>query len=480
MRFLLIISAFFISFSATSQVKFEIIYGGTGYDHARSVWQTADSGYIVTGYSNFSGVTDTQVFLLKTDSAGGIQWFRFYGDEEIQAGMCVQQTLDGGYIVGGYTNENISNEYDFLLMKFNQDGDLTWKKTYGGEDWDLGEYVEQTFDGGYIIGGSTFSTGNGGEDGYLIKTDANGDMVWSKTYGGALDDQFKTVKQCADSGFVAIGRSNSLSIDNEDIYVVRTDKLGDTIWATTLGNVNDDYGKSIVENTDSTFVLISVQNDPNDELNKAYLVKLDKQGDEVWSQIFGTVAGDEPSTLKSVPWGGYVYSAYNEGGTGAGGKDMFILKTNNDGFFEYARTYGGAGDDMAFSMQVTNDNGFIIAGETNSYGDGLVNVYLIKTDSLGASSGTVVIGLDEKPENIEAGVYPNPADEAVNIVLPEKVINENVSLNLFNISGQLIQNSALEKNTTSTIDVSKLPSGIYFMQLVGESFMSRKKIIIAH
>ncbi len=463
-----------------AQIKFEIIYGGSGYDHARSVWQTNDNGYIVSGFSNVDGTTNTEVFLLKTDSVGAIEWFKFHGGDEIQAGKSVQQTMDNGFIVAGYTNENIGNAYDFLLIKFDQNGELLWKKTYGGEDWDLGEYVEQTFDGGYIIGGSTFSLGNGGEDGYLIKTDANGNVEWSKTYGGSLDDQFQTVRQCSDSGFVAIGRSTSFSNGDDDVFVVRTNKQGDTLWTKTQGDVNSDYGKSILQNPDGSFVFVGVQNEPSTGLNKAYLVKLNSLGDTEWSHIFGTVSGDEPSTVKAVPWGGYVYSAYNFGGTGAGGKDLFVLKTGDGGNFEYAKTFGGTNDDLAFSMQITNDNGFIIAGETKSYGSGLTNVYLIKTDSLGVSSGTVVIGVDEEPNEIEAKIYPNPVNTELNLVLPQDIGNNPFNFKLFDINGRLVMSRSFSGVNTFKINLEHLNEGIYFTQLIGESFVSSDKVIIVH
>lgn len=467
------------SLATQAQIKFDKIYGGTGYDHARSVQQTFDHGYIVSGFSNVSGQTDTEVFLLKTDSLGAVEWFKFHGGDEIQASMCVQQTLDSGYIVTGYTNEIIENAYDFLLMKFDQDGELTWKKTYGGADWDLSEHVEQTFDGGYILSGSTFSIGNGGEDAYLIKTDANGNVQWSKTYGGSLDDQFQNVAQCSDTGFVAIGRTNSSGMGGDDIYVVRTNKSGDTLWTKTIGNIYDDYGKSILQNSDSTFALVSVLHDTATSLNKAYITGLDTNGDIIWSNLFNTVTGDEPGIIKTVPWGGYVYCGYNQGGVGGGGQDMFAMKTNSTGAFEFARTFGGEGNELAYSIDVTNDNGFVIVGETNTVVTGLVSVYLIKTDSLGNHTTSFAIGLDDISEDLKPGIYPNPFTQALQISLPDAVAGENITLNIYDVKGLLIYTLQLPKNQNSSIELGDLPSGIYFTQLLGETFTARNKVIKA-
>lgn len=462
---------------AKAQVKFEIIYGGSGYDHARSVWQTDDNGYIVSGFSNVDGTANTEVFLLKTDSVGAIKWFKFHGGPEIQAGKCVQQTTDGGYIVGGYTNENIGNAYDFLLMKFDQAGDLVWKKTYGGEDWDLGEYVEQTFDGGYIIGGSTFSTGNGGEDGYLVKTDASGNIQWSKTYGGALDDQFQTVRQCLDSGFVAIGRSTSFGNGDEEAYVVRTNKSGDTTWTKTLTEPTSLVGDFIEQTSDLGFVTAGRRRNLTEERNDMWHSKLDVNGQQEWVET-SDFYGYDLVCIREVPWdNGFMMGGATYAGVGAGGKDFSLFKSNSVGWFEFGKNFGGIDDEIGYSLQVTNDNGFVIVGETYTYGAGLINIYLVKTDSLGNSSGTVVIGMDEDFKKVEAQIYPNPTVDEINLVLPENVLNESLSLNMYNVKGQLVLSSKLESRSLSTIDIRQLKPGVYFLEIIGESFISRNKII---
>ena len=163
-------------------------YGGTGSDLGGAVQQTSDGGYIVTGYTSTYGAGLTDSWLLKTDENGNEQWNNSFGGVELDFTSYIQLTPDGGYIMTGMTSSFGPKAQNVWLIKTDENGNEQWNKTYGGDSWDFGNYVEQTSDGGYMISGFTNSLGAGGGDAYLIKTDENGNEQWNKTYGGVNSD----------------------------------------------------------------------------------------------------------------------------------------------------------------------------------------------------------------------------------------------------------------------------------------------------
>ena len=207
-------------------VAFAKTYGGTGYDHASSVQQTSDGGYIIVGTTHSFGAGDLDIFLIKTDANGDRIWAKTYGGTDRDEGYSVQQTSDGGYILAGLTESFGVGGGDIFLIKTDANGNVQWAKTYGGAYWDFASSVQQTSDGGYIIAGTTRSFGAGGYDILLIKTDANGNIIWAKTYGGASDEGASSVQQTSDGGYIVAGYTWSFSAGSSDIFLIKTDASG--------------------------------------------------------------------------------------------------------------------------------------------------------------------------------------------------------------------------------------------------------------
>jgi hypothetical protein len=228
-------------------------FGGTNTEEGRAVQPTTDNGYIIAGYTMSYGPGDADLFLIKTNNSGTALWTQVYGGTGNDAGYAIQQTRDGGYIVVGYTNSFGAGNYDVYLMKTNAVGETTWTKTYGGDSLERGYAVQQTFDHGYIIAGYTRSFGAGLSDIWLLKTDSLGDTTWTKTYGGAGNDQCYSVDQTADSGYVLTGWSTSFG--NYDVYVIKTYANGDTMWTRTYGGLYDDEGYSVQQTIDNGYII---------------------------------------------------------------------------------------------------------------------------------------------------------------------------------------------------------------------------------
>jgi hypothetical protein len=211
------------------QVEWEKTFGGTKSDWGYSVQQTRDGGYIIVGWTESFGAGGLDVYLIKVDANGNMQWSKTFGGGD--GGSSVQQTRDGGYIIVGWTRSFGAGLADVYLIKVDANGNMQWSKTFGCRGDDRGYSVQQTSDGGYIIVGYTESYGAGGEDVYLIKVDANGNMQWSKTFGGSGDDGGSSVQQTSDGGYIIVGWTRSFGAGWYDVYLI---KLGlGTIPTTT-------------------------------------------------------------------------------------------------------------------------------------------------------------------------------------------------------------------------------------------------------
>jgi hypothetical protein len=215
----------YFSHNPMSAISFAKTYRGTDLEGASSVQQTSDGGYIVAGWTwSFDVVGD--IFLIKTDANGNVQWAKTYGGTNDEEAYSIQQTSDGGYIVAGYTYSFGAGYYDIFLIKTDASGNIIWAKTYGGTSRDEAYSVQQTSDGGYIVAGWTTSFGADLKDIFLIKTDANGNIQWAKTYGGTSRDEAYSVQQTSDGGYIVAGGTSSFGAGGDNFFLIKTDANG--------------------------------------------------------------------------------------------------------------------------------------------------------------------------------------------------------------------------------------------------------------
>jgi len=256
----------------------KLMGGASNNDYAEAVEQTSDGGYIVAGYTTSFGAGIQDVYLIKTDSLGDTLWTRTYGGGSSDLARAVQQTTDGGYIVVGETISFGAGSYDVYLIKTNSNGDTLWTRTYGGGTWDFGYAVEQTTDGGYIVTGYTRSFGAGLDDVYLIKTDSLGNMLWTKTYGGADFDHGYAVRQTTDSGYMVAGYTNSFGAGSYDVYLIKTNANGDTLWTKTYGGGGWDEAYAVRQTTDGGYIVAGYAGSFGAGAGDVYLIKTDANG----------------------------------------------------------------------------------------------------------------------------------------------------------------------------------------------------------
>ena len=246
-------------------------FGGYNYDTAYSVRQTADGGYIMAGYARSFGRGGDDVWLVKTDSSGNEMWNKTFGGSSNDAAYSVQQTADGGYIMTGYTDSFGAGNSDAWLVKTDSSGNETWNKTFGSSGSDTGYSVQQTADGGYVMAATAYF-GAGNNDAWLVKTDSSGNETWNKTFGGSNFDTAVSVQQTTDGGYIMARYTASFGAGNNDAWLVKTDSSGNETWNKTFGGSSNDAAESVQQTADSGYIMAGYTGP-----SECWLIKLKKE-----------------------------------------------------------------------------------------------------------------------------------------------------------------------------------------------------------
>ena len=355
-------------------------FGDIYIDEGHSVYQVRDGGYIIAGHTRSYGVGMCDVYLIRANDTGGIVWTKTFGGSGFDYGESVQQTADGGYIIAGYTDSYGAGNYDVNLIKTNGAGDSLWMRTFGGSSIDQAFSVQQTPDEGYIIAGYTYSFGANIFDVYLIKTDAVGNEEWYRTFGGGDYSKGCEVQITSDGGYIIVGYTKSPITNWDDVYLIKTDANGDSLWTRTYGgSYNDDYGFSVQQASDGGYIITGRTGIYGGQ--QLYLIKTDSVGNEEWARGYGgSLTGECGNSVRQTSDGGYIIAGYTSAFS-PNFTDVWVVKTDAEGDSMWTIALGGNGDENALSVQQCQDGGYIITGFTSSYGSGESDVYLIRLEA---------------------------------------------------------------------------------------------------
>jgi hypothetical protein len=294
---------------SAGNVEWNRTYGGTEGDFAHDLVETSDGGYALVGSTSSFGL-HSAVFLVKTDEAGYMEWNKTYDEgADIQGGESLVATPDGGYMLAGYMRKTFDDDtYDFWLIKTDASGNMEWNKTYGGTKKDVARSLVATSDGGYAIAGDTKSFGRY-IDFWLIKTDSSGNVEWNRTYGGTDTEHVRSLIVTSDGGFALAGDTHSFDAGYGDFWLVKTDSSGNMEWNQIYGTKDIENAHSLAETLDGGYVIVGETRIFSMRGSDCWLVKTDELGNMEWNQIYRETSGEKEgcigSSVVATPDGGF-------------------------------------------------------------------------------------------------------------------------------------------------------------------------------
>jgi len=279
-----------------------------------------------------------------------------------------------------------------VVMLYAQIPDTSWTRTYGGAAHDIGYYIYPTHDSGFAVAGYTASFGGGIQNAYLLRLDSNGDTLWTRYYGGSAYDGAHCVIETGDHGFLVAGFAESYGAAGKNLYLIRTDQDGDTVWTKVYGGNLQDVGYALCPAHGGGFMVVGYRDGPTGWVKgNFWLLKIDTDGDTLWTKVYGGTGEDYGISIRPIP-DGYIITGVNTYAS-AGGKDLWLVKTDMDGDTLWTHVYGGALEDVGYGVNTTADGGFIVTGYRDGSGSWTAgDLWLLKTDALGDTLWTKVYG----------------------------------------------------------------------------------------
>ncbi len=354
-------------------------FGGKEAEGGRDVCETADGGFLITGYTFSQETGDADILVIKTNQRGDLVWAKSFGGAGTEYGYGCK-AVDDGYVIAGYTTSFGEGSKDVYLLKLDFYGGEVWSQAFGGASWDVGMAVDGNSKDGYIVCGYTHSFGAGEEDVYVIRTDADGKEIWSKTFGGERYEFGNSVHLTSDGGCLVGATTGTFGKGNSDFYLVRIDASGNKIWTKSYGNKGQhgygfDWCHSMCLTSDGGSILVG-QTDSQDIMD-ALVVKFDSKGNDVWTRSFGNKPFyDYGHSVCEMKDGSYVVCGVTK--SIQGNNDISLTKLDPKGNVLEEETFGAAGSDWGSSLSLTKDDHCILTGHTDSSGAGRSDMLLIK------------------------------------------------------------------------------------------------------
>ena len=364
---------------------FNNTFGDASYDYGRSLIELNDGGYLIAGNTSLLGDNYSNALLIKIDHTGKEMWKRDYTFSSVDRLNMVKELQDGSLVAAGFTMSSTNYSKDIFVIKTDAQGNLEWQRSYGDAQDETANSIDISIGGGFIISGEVINENTGFSLCYLIKIDNEGELDWSNTFGGSQNDNGLSVISTNDAGFAITGMTRSLGDSNGDVWLIKVNSNGEMEWERTYGGDDTEYGRTIQQTVDGGYIIIGQTESFGLGYNDAYLIKTDSQGNEIWSQTFGGQGTDQGRQVVNTLDEGYLISGYTDSFGTLGGFNFWLVKANSLGELEWQRFYGEQGDDRGLSGIQTSDGGYAIAGYTNSGTSSGSDILFIKTDDNGSA-----------------------------------------------------------------------------------------------
>jgi len=454
------------------------IFGGEGTDKLFSLQICSiPSGLLMAGYQQANPESNANMWLIRTEMDGldPVEYIHAWDEDDV-ATACVQYWA--GYLVGGYTSSRGSGDTDFYLERMLAFGGYSqWIRTYGGYDSDVCNAILPTSDEGCVLAGETESFGAGFADIWMLKVNYYGDSLWSRTFGGEDDDYCAALLPADDGGYYLAGSTESFGLGLRDFWLVKTNENGDSLWSDYYGGPGDDWCFSAQRTADGGLILAGYTNSFGTGHTDVWLVKTDENGVHQWNRTYnGRTPEDYDGAfcVQQTTDGGYIMAGSSFYAPGQH-SDIMVLRVDADGDSLWSLFYGGAGMDVGHAVQQTSDGGFLVLCYLDEPGQ---NAWLIRLNPEGAP-------IDERPlfapRQFALSVFPNPFNPMATICfdLPRAMT---ARLRVFDATGRLVTTLANGWLVAGThklaFDGSLYPSGVYFARLQAGAYDRTEKLIL--
>ena len=360
-----------------------VTYDAGDVEKAYRARVTQDGGYIICGSTQSPGPGDKDAYIIKTGPSGEVIWSNHYGGPNVEEVFDIQQTADGGYVAVGYTSTNTAGYFDIYFLKTDAGGDTLWTRKYGGTNYDYGYSVAETNDGGFIIAGRTSSYGTGARSAYFIRTDADGDTLWTRAHGGWERDEAYSIVALPAGGYMAAGYTKSFGAGEGDVWLIRLDDAGDTLWTKTFGGELDERAEDIRRMPDKGFIIAGRSNSYDPPYHDMYVVRVNAKGDSLWTRTYGGPNTEHAFSVSPTLDGGFITAGYTKS-FGGGITNAYVVRCDAVGDTMWTKTIGGTGSDGAYAAEQIASGGYMVSGYTFSLGTGDGDAFLVE---LGPSGG---------------------------------------------------------------------------------------------
>ena len=476
----LVIVLMLIGSCGYGQISFTTSYGNSGYDFARDVRQDTDTGYVVTGSSSSFGSDNADAYILKVDKNGSFMWSYNYGGPGSDWGQELLVTNDSTYALTGFTNSSGAGGFDFYLVRAAADGSPLWERTYGGADWDKSYGIVEMLDSGFVLVGETSSFNNGVKSAYIVRTDKNGDTLWTYVENNTEPSFLRGVALDGDS-IVVCGGIGDGGQDTYDGFIMKMHIDGTVGWNQIVGQSDNDYFNAIFS-VNGIYSLGGVRSyDYANFKEDMWMYRINDDGTLVIDISYAGAA--ENDAIHDVAVRDFDQDYYFAGETKSFGfmldglSDVMMAKMTIGGVYFAEQTFGAVGEDVAYGIERTYDNGIVIAGDTKNWSIGGTNAFIMKITSswvypwwpTDLTTDDITTSISNNSEAQILHSHPNPLKDIITIPF-----FETGTLFIHDISGKLIHTS--EINSTS-IDLGFLSSGSYILSVDSNNKIFQQKII---
>ena len=345
-------------------------------DWSYAIVETVDHNFIQVGYTTPDDANNRDGWVVVIDSDGQQLWEKSYGGDREDVLLSVLNHPDGGFLIAGYTASTGSGQRDAWVLHTDLQGEVLWEKTYGGAGRDIAWDIKQNGEEGYVLSGNTESIGAGQMDGMLLCIDKNGDSLWTRSYGMTGFDELIHLTVLND-GYLLAGSTTSNSVGPRDGWVVKTDKQGNQLWSWKNHGIGTDVFRSALVLTDSTYGIVGDTDTDGAGSSDFWMVCLSTEGDSLWSRTYGGISREMCFHAEKVK--DYAVLCGHTFSFGSGMADAWLLKVSAAGDSVWSRTFGGPLNDDVYYLLPTSDDGYGLCGYTNSFAKGASDFWLIKT-----------------------------------------------------------------------------------------------------